>query len=83
MGIFVNQEKIHPYSVFSLFWGENILVSREENTWAPLFIFIPLYPTKHTPKKFFLLFSLQSFTSTIFHFQTNTPLKPPISKAPK
>ena len=26
IGIFVNQEKIHSQSVFSQFWGENILV---------------------------------------------------------
>ena len=26
IGIFVNKEKMHPHSVFSPFWGENILV---------------------------------------------------------
>ena len=26
IGIFVNQEKIHSQSVFSQFWGENILM---------------------------------------------------------
>ena len=26
MDIFVNQEKMHPYLVSSLFWGENIFI---------------------------------------------------------
>ena len=44
-----------------------------ENTWALLSIFLPPHPTKHTPKKFFFPFSLKSFSSTLFHLQTNTP----------
>ena len=39
------------------------------------FIFFPFHQTKHTPKKFSFLFSLQSFSSTLFHLQTNTPLR--------
>ena len=42
-----------------------------EYTWSPLFIFFSLYPTKHISKKFSFLFSLQSFSSTLFHLQTN------------
>ena len=42
-----------------------------EYTWPLLFIFFSLYPTKHISKKFSFLFSLQSFSSTLFHLQTN------------
>ena len=35
-------------------------------------LFLPLHLTKHTPKKFSFPFSLQSFSSTLFHLQTNT-----------
>ena len=50
---------------FRLAWRENI--------WALLSIFLPPHPTKHTSKKFFFPFSLKSFSSTLFHLQTNTP----------
>ena len=32
MNIFVNQEKMHPYLVSSLFWGENIFYKVKEKT---------------------------------------------------
>ena len=35
-------------------------------------LLLPLHLTKHTPKKFSFPFSLQSFSSTLFHLQTNT-----------
>ena len=46
MGIFVNQEKIHPHSVFSPFWGENILGGPGEKTpkLYHLFSFLPTQP---------------------------------------
>ena len=40
---------------------------------ALLFIFLPLYLTKHIPKKFYILFSLQNFSSTLFQLQRKTP----------
>ena len=46
---------------------------KRENIWTSPFIFLPLHPTKHTLKKFSFSFSLQSFSSTVFHLQTNTP----------
>ena len=48
--------------------------ARGENTEVSLFIFLPPHPTKHNLKKFLFLFSLQSFSSTLCHLQTNTPL---------
>ena len=45
-----------------------------ENTQVSPFIFLPPHPTKHNLKKFLFLFSLQSFSSTLCHLQTNTPL---------
>lgn len=41
-------------SQFSLHFGEKIFWwARRENTWTPLFIFLPLYPTKHITNFFF------------------------------
>ena len=59
---------------FSLHFGEKTFWwAKRENICAPLFIFLPFYLTKHTLKKFSFLFSLQSFSSSLFHLQTNTP----------
>ena len=61
---------------FSLYFGKKTFWwVREENTQAPPFTFLPLHRTKHTSKKFSFPFSLQSFPSTLFHLQTNTPIK--------
>ena len=46
-----------------------------ENTWVSQFIFFPPHPTKHTLKKFSFLFSFQSFPSTLFYLQINTPYR--------
>ena len=72
-GIFCNQEKMQPHSIFSPFQGENILVSSGRKHLSPPFIFLPSHPTKHTLKKISFTFSLHSFLSTLFLFQTNTP----------
>ena len=58
IGIFVNQEKIILYLVFSLFWGENILASPKRKYLNPTIYFPSFLPTKHTPKKFSFLFSI-------------------------
>ena len=58
--------------VFSLFLGENFWWIQRKNTWISPFIFLPSHPTKHTSKKFSFPFSLQSFSSTLLHLQTNT-----------
>ena len=75
MSIFVNKKKIHPHSIFSSFWKKTFWLARGGNTWTPPFIFLSSYPIKHTPKKFFFPFSFQNFPSTMFHLQTNTPLR--------
>ena len=75
IGIFVNQEKIHPHLVFSPFWRENILMGPGRKHLDPTIYFPSSLLTKHTSKKFSFLFSLQSFPSTLFHLQTNTPSK--------
>ena len=48
--------------------------TQRENIRTPSFIFLLLHLTKHTSKKFFFLFSLQSFPFILFHFQINTLL---------
>ena len=55
MGIFVNQEKMHPHSVFSPFWRENILVGSRRKHLDPI-IYFHSSPIKHTPKFFFSCF---------------------------
>ena len=65
---------------FSLHFGEKTFWwTQRENTSIPPFIFLPFHPTKHSLKKFSFPFSLQSFPSTLFHLQTNTPLIMPLS----
>jgi len=62
MGIFCNQEKMQPHSIFSPFWGENILVGSGRKHLGPSFIFLPSHLTKHTLKKKFLhIFSSKFF----------------------
>ena len=71
MGIFVNQEKIHLYSIFSLFWRENILVGPErkyfgrpkEKTPGPHHLFSFLLTQPNTLQKGFPSY----FLSKIFH----------------
>ena len=47
---------------FSLHFREKTFWQvQRENTQTPLFIFLSLHPTKHTPKKIFFLFYLQNF----------------------
>ena len=60
------------FSFFLHFEEKTFRWAQKENTWTQLSIFLPPYPTKHTPKKFFFPFSLKSFSSTLFHLQTNT-----------
>ena len=75
MGTFVNKKKFIPTQFFPHFGKKIFWLARGENIWTPPFIFLPSYPIKHTPKKFFFPFSLQSFPYTMFHLQTNTPLR--------
>ena len=59
---------------FSLHFGEKTFwLAWRKNTWAPSFIFLLLHPIKHTSKKSPFPFSLQNFSSILFHLQTNTP----------
>ena len=73
-GIFENS--FHEFSPLSFLpiLGRTFWEIQGKNTYALPFIFLPPYPTKHTPKKFFFPFFLQSFSSILFHLQTNTPL---------
>ena len=48
---------------------------REKTPRSYQFFFSLLPPTKHPSKKFSFSFSLQSFSSTLFHLQTNTSYK--------
>ena len=60
MGIFVNREKIHPHSVFSLFWGENILVGPGRKHLGPTTYFPSFLPNQvHFKKVFLPVFSLK------------------------
>ena len=54
LGIFVNQEKIHPHSVFSLFWRENILVGQGRKYLGPTIYFPSSSPNQTHSKKIFL-----------------------------
>ena len=66
MGIFVNQEKIHPYSVFSPFWGENFLVGTERKHLNPTIYFPSSPPNEtHFKKVFFPIFSPKFFIHPI------------------
>ena len=60
MGIFVNQENIHLYSVFSPFWRENILVGtgRKHLNLTIYFSFF-LSNQTHSKKVLFSIFSLK------------------------
>ena len=59
-------------SVFSPFWEENFLVGPRRKHLGPTTYF-PFSPSNQTQsKKFSFLFSFESFSSILFHFQTNT-----------
>ena len=60
--------------LFPLFWGENFLVAREENTWTSSHFFPLSLPTKHPLKLLSLHFSLLNLPSSLKSLQTNTPL---------
>ena len=58
IGIFVNQEKIHPHSVFSPFWRENILVGLGRKHLGTTIYFPSSLPNQtHTKKVFLPIFS--------------------------
>ena len=60
-------------SVFSPFWRENFLVKLGRKHLG-FTIYFSSFPSNQThSKKFLFLFSLQSFPSTLFHLQINTP----------
>ena len=62
MGIFVNQEKIHPYSVFSPFWRKNFLVGPGRKHLGPT-VYFPSSPSNQTHfKNFFLLIFSPKFS---------------------
>ena len=62
MGIFVNQEKIHPHSVFSPFWREHFGGPKEKSLGLHyLFSFLPAQP--NTLQKSFHFY----FLSKVFH----------------
>ena len=65
----------HFHQLSSLIFSPKFFPDFGEKTFcgAP-FIFLPPRPTKHTLKKFYFPFPLQSYPSTLFHLQTNTPL---------
>ena len=75
--VFLSIKQPHFLSLVFPLWGENLFLSLERKHLSPSFIFFPLHPTKYTLKKFSFSFSfkVQSFSSTLFHLQTNTPLE--------
>ena len=62
MGIFVNQEKMHPHCFFSPFWRENILVGLRRKHLGPT-IYFHSFPLNQTHQKNFLF----HFLSEVFH----------------
>ena len=59
---------------FSLHFGEKTFWRAQgENIWAPPFILLPSHLTKYILKKFFSLFSFQSFSSTYFTSKQTHP----------
>ena len=74
MSIFVIYLSNSSHSVFSPFWREHFGGPGDKTPRLHQFPPPPpLPPTKHPPKKFSFPFSLQSFPSTLFYHQTNTP----------
>ena len=73
LGIFVIYLSNSSHSVFSPFWRENILVGLERKHLGPTNFFSLPFLQPNTHQNFFLPFSLQSFPSTLFYHQTNTP----------
>ena len=73
MGIFVNQEKMHPHLVFSPFWGENILVgSGTKHSGPTQFFSLPsLKPNTYQKCSSFFFFFFFSFS--LKSTQPNTP----------
>ena len=61
-------------SVFSPFWGENILVGPRRKNPDPTIYFPSSSLNQIHSKKFSFPFSLRNFPSTLFHLQTNTSL---------
>ena len=61
-------------SVFSPFWGENILVGPRRKNPDPTIYFPSSPPNQIHSKNFSFPFSLRNFPSTLFHLQTNTSL---------
>ena len=59
-------------SVFSPFWEENFLVGPRRKHLCPTIYFPSSPPNQTQSKKFSFLFSFESFSSILFHFQTNT-----------
>ena len=57
-------------SVFSPFLGENFCLRRKHS--SPTIYFPSSPPNQTHSKKFSFLFSFESFSSILFHFQTNT-----------
>ena len=61
---------------FSLHFGENtFVVDLGKKHLGPTIYFPSSPPNQIHSKKIFFPFSLQNFPSTLFHLQTNTPLK--------
>ena len=73
MVIFVNQKKVHPYSVFSPFWGENILVSPGRKYQGPT-IYFPFFLLNqtHSKKVIIPIFSPKFSINPIPHLNKHT-----------
>ena len=64
--------KFLPLNFLSILERKHFGGPKEKTLGLYQFFFFPSLPlTKHSPKKFSFLFSLQSFLSTLFHLQTN------------
>ena len=75
VGIFIYwAAQFSPFSFLPILGKKKNWCAQGENTRAPPFIFLPPHLTIHALKKFSSLFSLQSFSSTLFDYLTNTPL---------
>ena len=65
MSIFVNKKKIHPHSIFSSFWEENILVDSRRKHLDPTIYFSFFLPNQTHSKKVFLPIFFPKFS--IYH----------------
>ena len=70
--LFIKQLHFLP-SIFSPFWKENFLVSLKRKHSNPTIYFLSFTPIQTHSKKIFFPFSLQNFSSPLFHPKQTQP----------